>query len=146
MGVTWRARVIPLILVYCGFSTSSILTNWFDHGKGGEFFRAETYNFQKFASLKEWTKYLQCGGSVWVGLFVFVCFKITCSFLRSRSCCLLTYFKHAERVGPKKCVHPHRHIIPVQCAEELAKLYPAQETEVYQTSLDGKSPQDHPKG
>lgn len=81
-----------------------------------------------------------------MGLFVFVCFKITCSFLRSRSCCLLTYFKHAERVGPKKCVHPHRHIIPVQCAEELAELYPAQETEVYQTSLDGKSPQDHPKG
>lgn len=94
--------------------------------RGWVFFRTENYNFPKFASLREWTKYF--GRSwVWVGFFFA---KIIFSFLRSRSCHhLLTDLERAERMDPKKFVCPCNGTIPVQCAETLPELYPAWATE-----------------
>lgn len=137
-------RAIPFIIVHCGFYTLSILTDWFYHGRVGFFRNWKLSFFQNFPVWENEPNIGGGGGLTWAGLGLF-CSEIIFSFLRSRSCHhLFTCFEHGESSRAHAMV-PFPSSVRRHCRSCIHHKQ-LKATELYQTSLGGKSPQDQPNG
>lgn len=144
-------RAILFIIVYCGFSTLSILTDRFYHAGVGVFrnwklsgFGTENYRFSKIFQFERTNQIFGVEGVTWAVSVLFFS-EIISSFLRSRSSHhLLTYFEHGECSRAHATV-PFLSSVWRHCRSCIHHKQ-LKATELYQTSLGGKSPQDQPNG
>lgn len=111
----------------------------------GCFLELKIIIFPKFSSLREQTKYSGGGGVGNLGCFGFIFSEIIFSFLRSRSRHhLLTYFEHGESSRAHAMV-PFLSSVWRHCRSCIHHKQ-LKATELHQTILGGKSPQDQPNG